>query len=556
MAPSIRVLVVAAVIHADGSAQQLVRASVDSAGAEATDWSRWPTLSGDGRFVSFLSAAPNLVAGDANGGCDVFVYDRYSGTTECVSVDPNGVPGNDASGQWGGAPASMSFDGRYVAFASYATNLLVGRTTHSSGVFLRDRQSGTTELISVDSNGAEGHGNAYGSSMSDDGNIVVFDSDADDLVANDTNHRLDVFVHDRTSGVTERISVDSSGAEADGDSFYPFVSGDGRFVAFTSAATNLVSGDGNGAWDAFVHDRQSGTTTRASVDSSGMEAKGMSAAIAYSRDGSTAAFWSNAANLVAGDGNGFMDVFVHEVASGVTERVSVDSLGNEGDGDSDLSALSSDGRMVAFSSGATNLVVGDANAQFDVFLHDRSTGTTVLRSLDPSGIQGDNGSGYPSISSDGGSIAFESWADNFASGDSNGTGDVFVRDDHDASWTNYGSGFPGTNGVPFIVAQQDPVLGTSLTVDVGNSYGQPTVGLLFVGFTRANLPTGFGGEVLLVPALVVPITFSYSADSFSAAVPYDVALAGATLDVQAIESDPGAAEGVSFTAGLELVFGF
>jgi len=556
MAPSIRVLVVAAVIHADGAAQQVVRASVDSSGVEATDWSRWPTLSGNGRFVSFLSAAPNLVAGDANGGCDVFVYDRNSGTTECVSVDPNGVPGNDASGQWGGAPASMSFDGRYVAFASNATNLLVGRTTLSSGVFLRDRQSGTTELISVDSHGVEGHGNAYGSSMSDDGNIVVFDSDADDLVANDTNHRLDVFVHDRATGVTERISVDSSGVESNGDNFYPQVSGDGRLVAFTSAATNLVSGDGNGAWDAFVHDRQSGTTTRVSVDSSGVEANGVSAAIAFSRDGSTVAFWSNAANLVSGDGNGFIDVFVHEVESGITERVSVDSFGNEGDGQSDLSALSSDGRMVAFTSGATNLVAGDTNGTWDVLLHDRSTGTTVLRSLDPSGIQGDDGSGYPSISADGGSIAFESWADNFAPGDSNGTGDIFVRDDHDASWTNYGSGFAGTNGVPSITAQQDPVLGTSLTVAVGNSYGQPTVGLLLVGFARANFHTGFGGDVLLIPALVVPITFSYGADSFSGAVPSDVTLAGVTLDVQAIESDPGAALGVSFSEGLELSFGF
>lgn len=99
MSPSIRVLVVAAVIHADGAAQQLIRVSVDSSGAEATDWSRWSILSGNGRFVSFLSAAPNLVAGDANGGCDVFVYDRYAGTTDCVSVDPNGAPGDFESGE-------------------------------------------------------------------------------------------------------------------------------------------------------------------------------------------------------------------------------------------------------------------------------------------------------------------------------------------------------------------------------------------------------------------------------------------------------------------------
>jgi Tol biopolymer transport system component len=556
MSPSIRVLVVAAVIHSNGVAQQVVRANVDSSGAEATDWSRWPTLSGNGRYVSFLSASPNLVAGDANGDCDVFVYDRHAGTTDCVSVDPNGIPGNDASGQWGGDPASMSFDGRYVAFASWATNLLAGRTTLVGGIYLRDRQSGTTELVSVDSNGAQGNGNCDFATMSDDGSIVVFDSDASDLVANDTNQKFDIFVHDRTTGVTERISVDSSGAEANGDSFGPLVSTDGQVVVFSSNATNLVAGDGNGAWDVFVHDRRSGTTTRISVDSSGTEATGASAATAFSRDGSTVAFRSSAANLVAGDGNGVIDLFVHEFASGVTERVSVDSFGNEGDGQSSWAALSSDGRKVAFDSGATNLVVGDTNAQWDVFLHDRTTGTTVLRSLDPSGIQGDDGSSFPTISADGGSIAFESEADNLVPGDSNGIGDVFVRDDHVAAWTNYGSGFAGTNGVPLISAQQDPVLGTSLTVDVGNSYGQPTFGLLLVGFTRADFPTGFGGEVLLVPALLVPISFSYGADSFSCTVPTDVTLAGTTLDVQAVESDPGSAHGVSFTPGLELSFGF
>jgi hypothetical protein len=551
-----RVLVVAAVIQANGAAQQVLRANVDSSGAEATDWSRWPTLSGNGRFVSFLSAAPNLVASDANGCCDVFVHDRNLGTTECVSVDPNGVPGNFESGGWNGVSASMSFDGRFVAFTSFATNLLAGGATHSYGVFLRDRQSGTTELMSVDSNGVEGNGSCVYTSMSDDGNVVVFDSDSDNLVTNDTNHKLDVFVHDRTTGVTERISVDSSGAEANGDSYWPLVSGDGQVVAFSSTATNLVAGDGNGTWDVFVRDRRSGTTTRISVDSSGAEAKGASVASAISRDGSTVAFFSNAKNLVAGDGNGVFDVFVHEVASGVTERVSVDSFGNEGNFQSFYAALSSDGRKVAFDSAASNLVVGDSNGVADVFLHDRSTGVTLLRSTDPSGVQGDSGSGNPSISADGGAIAFACWADNLVPGDLNGTSDILVRDDHDASWTNYGSGFAGTNGVPFISAQQDPVLGTTLIVDVGNSYGQPTVGLLLLGFTRANLPTGFGGEVLLVPALMVPITFSYGADSFSAAVPYDVALAGTRVDVQAVESDPGAAEGVSFTAGLELVFGF
>jgi hypothetical protein len=474
-----------------------------------------------------------------------------------VSVDPNGVPGNFESGQWGGAFAAMSFDGRFVAFPSYATNLVAGRTTSSAGgTFLRDRQSGTTELVNVDSSGQERGGESIYTALSDDGSIVAFDSFADKLVANDKNQRLDVFVHDRGTGVTERISVDSAGVEADEDCFLSGLSGDGQTVAFTSGATNLVAGDSNGAWDVFVHDRRSGITTRVSVDSNGVEANGASASISMSRDGSTVVFWSNAANLVAGDSNGCIDVFVHEMESGITERVSVDSFGNEGDAQSDIATLSSDGRMVAFGSVASNLVTGDANGNCDVFVRDRAAGATVLRSLDASGVQGNKGSAYPWISADGGSIAFESEADNLVPGDTNGISDLFVRDDRVAAWTNYGSGFPGTNGVPFLTAQQVPTLGSTVTIDVGNSYGQPTFGLLLVGFARAQLHTRFGGDVLLAPALLVPITFSYGADSFTGSVPDDFALVGTTIDVQAIESDPGAALGVSFSAGLELVFGF
>jgi hypothetical protein len=134
-------------------------------------------------------------------------------------------------------------------------------------------------------------------------------------------------------------------------------------------------------------------------------------------------------------------------------------------------------------------------------------------------------------------------------------GDIFVRDDHHAAWSNYGAGFPGTLGIPSLTAQTDPVLGTNLTVDVANSSGQPTVGLLFVGTQRASLPTRFGGTVLVLPDLIGSIVFNSGPDTFVAAVPGDFDLSGAVLDVQAVEVDPGAAYGLSFTAGLELTFG-
>ena len=125
-----------------------------------------------------------------------------------------------------------------------------------------------------------------------------------------------------------------------------------------------------------------------------------------------------------------------------------------------------------------------------------------------------------------------------------------------ASWTNYGSGFPGTNGVPSFTASQPPILGTMTTLDLANSLGQPTVGLIFVGFTRIDLPSSWGGDLLVDPALTLPVTFSYGFDSFDWNVPNDYVLAGVTIDLQSIEADPGAAKGVSFTAGLELVLGY
>jgi streptogramin lyase len=127
---------------------------------------------------------------------------------------------------------------------------------------------------------------------------------------------------------------------------------------------------------------------------------------------------------------------------------------------------------------------------------------------------------------------------------------------HTASWANYGAGLSGTHGVPFFTSQQDPVLGTSITLDVGNSWGQPTTGILVLGFQQASLHTGLGSDLLLIPALLVPISFSYGSDSFSGTLPNDPALVGFALDLQAVEADPGAVKGVSFTEGLELVLGF
>ncbi|HUH08154.1 MAG TPA: hypothetical protein VML96_10150, partial [Egibacteraceae bacterium] len=296
--------------------------------------------------------------------------------TERVSVHTDGTQGNLDS-----FDAAVSADGRYVAFDSESMNLVAGDTNAKFDVFVHDRDTGATERISVHSDGTQGNSESFSRAISADGRYVVFDSAATNLVPGDTNAEHDVFVHDRDTGTTERISVRSNGAQGNGHSSAGAVSADGRFVAFHSLATNLIDGDTNAERDVFVHDRATGATQRVSIASDGAQSDANSGEPAMSADGRLVAFQSEASNLVAGDTNGVFDIFVHDRATGATERVSVGSDGAQGDGLSLNAATSADGRFVAFDSAATNLVTGDTNALFDVFLHDRWTGATERVSI-------------------------------------------------------------------------------------------------------------------------------------------------------------------------------
>ena len=269
--------------RASGTTQ---RVSVSSRGAQGDNISSSPAISGDGRFVAFVSNATNLVRRDTNGVRDIFVHDRARGTTERVSVSSSGAQGNGASGGSGAtndvatiAPA-ISADGRFVAFESLASNLVPGDTNGTRDVFVRDRQARTTERVSVASDGTQANGFSSPGSINGDGRLVVFGSFASNLVQGDTNQQNDVFVRDRQAGITQRVSVTSQGLQADGSSTLADISGDGRFVVFASAATNLVAGDANGTDDVFVRDLQAQTTQRVSVSSSGAESDGPAPATA------------------------------------------------------------------------------------------------------------------------------------------------------------------------------------------------------------------------------------------------------------------------------------
>ncbi len=321
---------------------------------------RAPAMSADGRFVAFESSASNLVAGDTNGRYDVFVRDRLAGVTRRVSVGAGGQANNGSD-----SPA-ISADGRFVAFYSDASNLVAGDTNGRSDVFVRDRLAGVTRRVSVGA-GGQANSESFGPAISADGRFVAFYSYASNLVAGDTNGRSDVFVRDRLAGVTRRVSV-GAGGQANSDSFGPAISADGRFVAFDSSASNLVVGDTNGTFDVFVRDRLAGVTRRVSVGAGG-QANSDSLSPAISADGRFVAFESNASNLVAGDTNATDDVFVRDRLAGVTRRVSV-GAGGQANSSSGSPAISANGRSVAYTSNASNLVRGDTNGAQDVFVRD------------------------------------------------------------------------------------------------------------------------------------------------------------------------------------------
>jgi len=535
---------------------QVERVSVDSSGVEADNMSVLTEISADGRFVAFLSAASNLAANDVKDAYDLFVHDRSTGTTEQVNVDSNGIPGDlGVIRSTEVSRFSISADGRFVAFASVDTNLVPNDTNGVSDIFVRDRQNGTTERVSVDSSGVEADNWSRCASISADGSLVAFASIASNLVSGGASN-CDIFVHDRSTGVTERVSVDSAGNQADDTCFDPAISADGRIVAFTSSATNLVPSDTNGFSDVFVRDRSTGITERVSISTAGAEGDFNSWQPSLSADGTVVTFMSGTTNLVSGDTNGNWDAFLRDRTTGVTERVSVDSAGGESDGWTDFVTISGDGQTVAFDNAGTNLVANDLNQCPDVFVHYRADGRTVRVSTKSTGGQADLRSDAPSISADGSVVAFTSEATNLITGDMNGCADVYVETHcARADWTNYGAGLAGTNGVPSITASGAPLLGKPITITLSNSYGQPTAGLLFFGLDRANLSTPYGGTLLVLPIVTIPLSFSFGASSYVGTIPRNYSIADGTLDLQAVEADPGAVKGVSFTAGLELVVG-
>jgi Tol biopolymer transport system component len=333
--------------------------------------------------------------------------------------------------------------------------------------------AGITTRVSIAADGSQADADSHEPAISADGRFIAFDSWASNLVPGDTNGRLDIFVHDRQTGLTERVSLAADGSQANGHAEQPTISADGRYVAFRADANNLVPGDTNNNYDIFVHDRQTGETERVSVASDGTQANLWSGDPAISADGQLVAFMSYANNLVPDDTNECWsyvcpDIFVHNRQSGLTERVSLASDGAQANHLSRDPALSADGRFVAFESYASNLVPGDPTGTFDIFVHDRQTGTTGLVSLAADGAPADGPSLFPTLSADGRFIAYTSAASNLDPGDTTecyndvifNCWDVFVYDQQTGTTKRVSVASDGTQGTGSTVHLATPSLST------------------------------------------------------------------------------------------------
>jgi len=326
--------------------------------------SLYPSLSGDGDIVAYESLFEYLVPDDTNGFRDIFYTRQSTGEIHRVSVNGSSEEADDVSSN-----PSISRDGNVIAFESWATNLVTGVSGLYSHIYAYDVMRDSLELVTQAYDGSEANTISMIPSLNEDGSLVAFTSWASNLTASEDNNGIsDIFVTDRNTGQTERVSVSSTGLESNGHSFGPRISANGRFVSFVSSATNLVADDNNGVQDVFVHDRLTGITERVNVSESGVEANDESGLPSLSGDGRYVSFASAATNLVPGDTNGFMDVFVYDRHTAKIRRVSVDINETQAEGGDSYGQISDDGRYIAFWSNA-DLVPGDSNnGQGDIFL--------------------------------------------------------------------------------------------------------------------------------------------------------------------------------------------
>ena len=547
--------VMASATVSNAFAGQTTRVSVSSAGVPADASALSGVLAANGRYLVFHSSASNLVTGVS--GTHVYRHDRLTGATALVDLATTGFPSAGPS-----LRATLSADGRYVAFDSFATDLVVGDTNATQDVFVRDMNSTTTRLVSATATGAPanalsgltGLSGAHG--ISDDGRFVVFTSAATNLAATN-NGQQHVYVKDLESGAVERVSVNTAEEMANGISMTPAISGNGLFVAFQSAATNLAVAT---TPQVYVRDLAAGTTT---LESPGAAAVGAPSSLpALSYDGRYLAFVS-AAHLDPRDAdNGNMDVFLRDRTLGTTVTASPSPNAASGVPTGSPS-LSNDGRWVAYQSLDDMIVVPDVGNQIDVFLFDRVTGVVVIVSRNDADQQADTPSVGPSVSGDGGLVLFGSTASNLVAPPLGVGNQLFVRNlaaNQAPVLAELGRDLTGIEGQPVRLtgafSDNDASTSWTATVDYGDGSGTQTLALnadkTFLldhlyspgSYDLTVVVTDDGG---LPGTLVVHVVVSNLAPTVTLASVMDLAFTR-TLTAAGSFNDPGSGSGETYTA--------
>jgi Tol biopolymer transport system component len=482
----------------------IIRASVSGTGAAADFMAPTfspPAISDSGRYIAFDSWASNLVTAAEDGG--VFVRDTTAGTTSAVSVRRDGTVDDAAD-----APA-ISGDGRYVAFVSDSTGLVVGGNNLYYQVFLRDRTAGTTTRVSTKPNGNQATEDSGAPSISGDGRYVAYESDSPGLVAGDTNEWTDVFVWDRVTNTTRRASVTSTGAEADSGGHTPSISADGRFVAFLTFES-LVPGDLDIYQDVYIRDLVANTTTLASVGVGGANPNDNAFAPRISADGKHVTFNSAATNLDGiSDTNNASDVFLRDLAAGTTQRVSRSAAGGLAQGAATAPSISANGQFVTYQSTATNAVSDDTNGAPDSFVFNRDTAATTRISTDQLGQQLPAGGIFPVVASNGAYVTFAT--DSQISGlGASAFRQLYVRlttplppgivlPEVSIGNASIVEGNTGTRQIRFTVSLSHPWVGAT-SVTYATASGTATSGTDFTAKSGiATIPAGVTSAMVVVP---------------------------------------------------------